>query len=198
MIPPSPADAAIYAVRKAQAAGFDVDDPRGADLAFAAIADLLTGLALPGEGETLTRWTALASVGAVDVTLGRLAEAHADAVAILHELTGRPPTEALGQRWGGLGRRGASSHRSRSARRVGLRAGRREAVVRRGSALHSRARHRRRAKGQSAVRGRARRPAGASPGGQLERRWIGRERDRAGRVRRVAGEAGGRDRRIFE
>jgi hypothetical protein len=53
-------------------------------------------LPLPGAGRTLDRWTALAELSAADLTLGRLAEAHADAVAILAELDG-PPAAGL---WG--------------------------------------------------------------------------------------------------
>jgi alkylation response protein AidB-like acyl-CoA dehydrogenase len=50
----------------------------------------------PGAGRTLERWTALAELSAADLTLGRLAEAHTDAAAILTELDGPP---ALGL-WG--------------------------------------------------------------------------------------------------
>jgi alkylation response protein AidB-like acyl-CoA dehydrogenase len=55
-------------------------------------------LPLPGHGRTLDRWTALAGLTEVDVTAGRLAEAHTDAAAILAELSGAPPT--AGQLWG--------------------------------------------------------------------------------------------------
>ena len=48
-------------------------------------------LPLPGAGRTLERWTALAELSAADLVLGRLAEAHADAVAILAELGGAAP-----------------------------------------------------------------------------------------------------------
>lgn len=53
-------------------------------------------LPLPGCGRTLQRWQALAELSAADLVLGRLAEAHADAVAILAELGG-PAPEGL---WG--------------------------------------------------------------------------------------------------
>lgn len=43
-------------------------------------------LPLPGGGRTLERWQALAELSAVDLVLGRLAEAHADALAIRAEL----------------------------------------------------------------------------------------------------------------
>lgn len=55
-------------------------------------------LPLPGHGRTLERWTALARLTAVNVTAGRLAEAHTDATAILAELNGAPPT--VGELWG--------------------------------------------------------------------------------------------------
>jgi alkylation response protein AidB-like acyl-CoA dehydrogenase len=50
----------------------------------------LADLPLPGSGGTGRRFDALARVARRDVTVGRLAEAHADAVAILAELGGQP------------------------------------------------------------------------------------------------------------
>ncbi|WP_261574764.1 acyl-CoA dehydrogenase family protein [Frankia gtarii] len=55
-------------------------------------------LPLPGAGRTLERWSALAALAVDDVVLARLAEAHADAVAIIAELTGEPLPP--GSRWG--------------------------------------------------------------------------------------------------
>ncbi len=55
-------------------------------------------LPLPGSGATGERFTRLAEVGRRDPVLGRLAEAHVDAVAILAELGG--PVVARGQVWG--------------------------------------------------------------------------------------------------
>ncbi|MGH3782322.1 MAG: hypothetical protein ACRDRO_17315 [Pseudonocardiaceae bacterium] len=43
---------------------------------------------LPGRGHTAQRWRALAEMAADDLDLGRLAEAHLDALAILAELHG--------------------------------------------------------------------------------------------------------------
>ncbi len=53
---------------------------------------------LPGSGRTLARWQALSALAAEDLVVGRLVEAHADAVAIAAELDGPPPVP--GQRWG--------------------------------------------------------------------------------------------------
>lgn len=53
-------------------------------------------LPLPGGGDTLTRWLRLAELSAADLVLGRLAEAHTDAVAILSELDGQAPTGLWG------------------------------------------------------------------------------------------------------
>lgn len=64
-------------LREAQAAG-DLDLP------------------LPGSGWTLQRWQGLAELSATDLVLGRLAEAHVDAVAIGAEL-GSPVSDGL---WG--------------------------------------------------------------------------------------------------
>lgn len=55
-------------------------------------------LPLPGAGFTDARWLTLATLGREDTVLGRFAEAHADALAILAELGG--PTPKRGQVWG--------------------------------------------------------------------------------------------------
>lgn len=55
-------------------------------------------LPAPGSGRTATRWWKLAAMTENDVVAGRLAEAHADALAILAELDGPPPQP--GQLWG--------------------------------------------------------------------------------------------------
>jgi alkylation response protein AidB-like acyl-CoA dehydrogenase len=56
-------------------------------------------LPLPGRGRTRQRWAVLAELAEEDLALGRLAEGHADALAILAELglLARPPA---GSRWG--------------------------------------------------------------------------------------------------
>lgn len=54
-------------------------------------------LPLPGHGATSARWLRLGELTETDVVAGRLAEAHADAVAILHELDGPAPASGL---WG--------------------------------------------------------------------------------------------------
>jgi len=55
-------------------------------------------LPLPGGGRTPERWRALAEMSGQDLSLGRLAEGHADALAILAELGALPPL--AGTRWG--------------------------------------------------------------------------------------------------
>lgn len=55
-------------------------------------------LPLPGSGRTALRWHRLAALTETDVVAGRLAEAHADAVAILAELGG--PDLHPDQLWG--------------------------------------------------------------------------------------------------
>jgi alkylation response protein AidB-like acyl-CoA dehydrogenase len=55
-------------------------------------------LPLPGGGRTRERWAVLADLAGDDLSLARLAEGHADALAILAELgAAAPPT---GSRWG--------------------------------------------------------------------------------------------------
>lgn len=48
-------------------------------------------LPLPGAGDTAARWRALSDLGATDLPLARLAEGHADAVAVLADLDGPGP-----------------------------------------------------------------------------------------------------------
>ena len=55
-------------------------------------------LPLPGGGRTRERWAVLAELAEDDLCLARLAEGHADALAILAELGAAPPP--AGSRWG--------------------------------------------------------------------------------------------------
>src|SRR6201996_7387762 len=55
-------------------------------------------LPLPASGRTAERWMRLALLAEDEVVAARIAEAHVDAVAILHELGGKPPDS--GQLWG--------------------------------------------------------------------------------------------------
>jgi len=58
----------------------------------------LDHLPLPGSGDTLERWMALAAVGGHDLGLCKLFEGHTDALAIMAELDGPPPPP--GSLWG--------------------------------------------------------------------------------------------------
>ena len=88
---------AAEAIGKCAADGRTPEDVDEAAAALAHIAKAALDLALLG-GDTESRWSALAAVAGVDVALGRLFEAHADAVAILTEIGGEPAAPA--QRWG--------------------------------------------------------------------------------------------------
>ncbi|MCV7243618.1 acyl-CoA dehydrogenase family protein [Mycobacterium mantenii] len=55
-------------------------------------------LPLPASGRTAERWQRLAHLAEDNIVAARVAEAHVDAVAILHELGGKPPEP--GQLWG--------------------------------------------------------------------------------------------------
>lgn len=48
----------------------------------------------PGGGATWSRWEALAEIGAFDLSVARLSEGHADALAILREAGMEPPPES--------------------------------------------------------------------------------------------------------
>src|SRR5690606_10261058 len=52
-------------------------------------------LPLPGCGSTLGRWRALAAIGAEDLALAKVLEAHHDARAILAELGAPPPVRGV-------------------------------------------------------------------------------------------------------
>ena len=77
----------------AQRARENAGDPDGS---LALAADLGTSLAIPGRGQTRRRWQLLADVGAVDLTVARVLEAHTDALAILAEAGQPPPTGSWG------------------------------------------------------------------------------------------------------
>ncbi|MBJ7451036.1 MAG: acyl-CoA dehydrogenase [Blastococcus sp.] len=65
------------------------DDAAGrAGAAFRALVATGWTVPLPGAGSTAERWESLAALGATDLPLARLAEGHADAVAVLAELGG--------------------------------------------------------------------------------------------------------------
>ncbi|MFM0084689.1 acyl-CoA dehydrogenase [Paraburkholderia sediminicola] len=106
---PHAALAAQQAVRSAGAfddflrdTRFDASDPAAlGDILHALVQrgyDRLPFIPLPGHGQTLVRWRALAAVAACDLGLVKLFEGHTDALAILAELHG--PTPPLGSRWG--------------------------------------------------------------------------------------------------
>ena len=60
------------------------------------VVDDLGPLPLPGRGRTIERWRALADVARDDLSVARIVEGHADAVAILDELGAAARTGLLG------------------------------------------------------------------------------------------------------
>ncbi|WP_206442879.1 acyl-CoA dehydrogenase [Candidatus Protofrankia californiensis] len=77
----------------------DLSDPTMVGAALGALIESgRLDLPLPAAGSTATRWRALADLAVNDVTLARLADAHAGAVAILDDLGG--PAPERDQRWG--------------------------------------------------------------------------------------------------
>ncbi len=63
------------------------------------MANAVLDLPRPGEGDTWGRWTTLAGLGRRDLVLGRLAEGHTDALAILAEAGREPVPDALYGVW---------------------------------------------------------------------------------------------------
>lgn len=53
----------------------------------------------PGAGDTLHRWRRLADVASRSLPLAKLYEGHADALAIVHELTGLHPVDGVWATW---------------------------------------------------------------------------------------------------
>ena len=105
----------------------DMDSPpawRATAAAFtAAVESGRLDLPLPGSGRTRERWARLADLAAEDLSLARLGEGHADAVAILAELGG--PAPGPGSRWGVWaaqppGRGLTATHAARGWRLTGL------------------------------------------------------------------------------
>lgn len=60
-------------------------------------------LPLPGRGKTLDRWRALAAIGAEDLALAKVLEAHHDALAILADLGAEAPAGQLLAVWAAEG-----------------------------------------------------------------------------------------------
>ena len=79
----APAEAPTLLAKALDAAG---DVPR----ALALLPDL-AAVPLPGRGDTLGLWSTLASLAAVDLTVGRVVEPHLDALAILDQGGLAPP-----------------------------------------------------------------------------------------------------------
>jgi alkylation response protein AidB-like acyl-CoA dehydrogenase len=69
-----------------------------ADAFTAAVESGRLDLPLPGGGRTCERWASLAELAGEDLSLARLSEGHADALAILAELGAGPPPDR--SRWG--------------------------------------------------------------------------------------------------
>lgn len=67
------------------------------DMLRALVAQGFDQLPLPGQGQTLDRWRALASVAACNLSLAKLYESHTDALAMMAELGA--PTPAPHQIW---------------------------------------------------------------------------------------------------
>lgn len=90
-----PGNRGVDVLRRALADG---PDPGGADAvarAFRALVEEEPALPAPGGGETRRRFETLAAVAAESPAVARLYEAHTDARAILEELGGVAPAEAL-------------------------------------------------------------------------------------------------------
>ncbi|MFP5071955.1 acyl-CoA dehydrogenase [Pseudonocardia nantongensis] len=73
-----------------------------------ALADRELELPLPGDGDTVSRWAALARFGRRDLSLARLVEGHTDAVAILAEAGRAPQPHRLYGVW--ASRAGGGAH----------------------------------------------------------------------------------------
>jgi alkylation response protein AidB-like acyl-CoA dehydrogenase len=84
--------------RAPDGAGIAAEWQRAARAFVSAVESGRLDLPLPGSGATWRRWAAFADLAEEDLSLARLGEGHADAVAILAELSG--PRPEPGSRWG--------------------------------------------------------------------------------------------------
>ncbi len=88
------------------------------DRALTLARDLGAELAAPGVGQTRSRWSALATLGAIDLTVARVAEPHLDALAILAE-SGQPEladATRTGTTWGVYAAEGGTARLSAEAK----------------------------------------------------------------------------------
>ena len=106
-------------------------------------------LPAPGGGRTRQRWAALAELAGEDLSLARLGEGHADAVAILAELGGRG---TAGQPVGRVGGAAARARPGRQAGRRRLAPARHQAVLLGRANVHARPGHSRRRRRGPTVR----------------------------------------------
>lgn len=100
--PPSRYPARPPEVSGAGATPGDRGDDRALRRRFEGVCPEVDMWPLPGQGSTTTRFELLTQWASYDVVLGRLLEAHADAIAILYELGAEfdlLPTEGAGRRW---------------------------------------------------------------------------------------------------
>jgi alkylation response protein AidB-like acyl-CoA dehydrogenase len=88
----------MTAGRAPDGAGIAAEWQRAARAFVSAVESGRLDLPLPGSGATWRRWAAFADLAEEDLSLARLGEGHADAVAILAELGG--PRPEPGSRWG--------------------------------------------------------------------------------------------------
>ena len=100
----------------------------------AAVASGRLDLPLPGRGQTRERWAVLADLAGEDLCVARLAEGHADALAILAELGAAAPPE--GSRWGVWAAQPPGPRLTARQDRRRLAAGRHQAVLLRRAFVH--------------------------------------------------------------
>ena len=102
---PRSRDSLAHLAARAGAAAGDLDQ------ALALARDLGAVVPIPGVGRTRERWSTLATLGAVDLTVARVAEPHLDALAILSE-AGHPDftdPALAGSTWGVYAAEGAGA-----------------------------------------------------------------------------------------
>ena len=109
-------------------------------------------LPLPGSGRTRERWAAFAELAEEDLSLARLGEGHADAVAILAELDG--PAPPPGSRWGVWAAHPPGPKLEARPQRGRMAPARHEAILLGRPLVHACPGHGGRARREAAVRGR--------------------------------------------
>lgn len=93
---PDPSLTALITQASGVAQALHEDPPAGMPLVLDLAVELGQELSVPGRGDTVRLWEALATLGAIDLTVARVVEPHLDARSIIGQLPQPPDLAAVG------------------------------------------------------------------------------------------------------